>query len=88
MRHWHEEAAPATDRFIREAPFTPTEKGLQAVIEVIAYPEGKVQVAVSRISGPRGSRKIGQANLMFNDMGEAKGAVDAVVDRLADEAAR
>lgn len=87
MPHWHRKPAPSTQRLIADAPFTPTAKGLQLAIEVIAYPEGKVQVAVSRISGTPGSRTIAQsASLMFNDINEAKDALDGLADRLAQDA--
>jgi hypothetical protein len=49
-RHWHREPAPAMKAaFAEAAPFVPTRKGLQAAIEVIAYPAGHVQVVASRI---------------------------------------
>lgn len=86
--HRHRPPAESTHRLVAAAPFTPTEKGLQAAIEVIAYPRSHVQVVVSRVSGPPGHRKITQATepLMFNDMQEAKDAVDLILDRLASEA--
>lgn len=89
-RHWHREPAESTQRFARSAVFTPTEKGLQSAIEVIAYPGGHVQVAYSRISGSPGRRTIVQAGnpLMFNDVDEAKDAIDLILDRLIDEASR
>ncbi|MFL5953423.1 MAG: hypothetical protein ACJ76I_04850 [Gaiellaceae bacterium] len=87
MRHWHRDPAPSTLRFIENAQLTPTTKGLQLAIELIAYAEDKVQVAVSRISGQPGRRTIVQtASLMFNDIDEAKDAIDGLADRLAREA--
>jgi hypothetical protein len=87
MRHWHRPPATSTERFIENAPFEPTEKGLRAAVELIAYPEGKAQVSVSRISGSPGRRTIVQAeSLMFNDINEAKDAIDGIADRLAREA--
>lgn len=87
--HWHRDPAPSTINFAREARFTPTGKGLQTAIEVIAYPEGKVQVAVSQISGTPGKRSISQLeSLMFNDMNEAKDAVDLILDQLTEDAAQ
>ena len=88
IRHWHREPAASTHRFVAAAPFSPTPKGLQAAIEVIAYPGGQVQVVTSRISGAPGKRLIVQGGLplMFNDIEEAKDAVDLVLDRLNDEA--
>ena len=87
--HWEREPVESTRRFATAAAFTPTEKGLQVAIEVIAYPPGHVQVVTSRISGPSGKRTIVQANapLMFNNIEEAKDAVDLILDRLSDEAA-
>lgn len=88
MRHWHRDPAPPTERFIENAPLTPMSKGLQLAIELIAYAEDKVQVAVSRISGQPGKRTIVQSeSLMFNDIDEAKDAIDGLADRLAREAA-
>lgn len=87
MRHWHRPPAPSTERFVQSAPFEPTVKGLRTAVELIAYPEGKVQVSVSRISGNPGRRTIVQAeSLMFNDIDEAKDAIDGIADRLAREA--
>lgn len=72
---------------IENAPLVPTEKGLQLGIELIAYPNNQVQVAVSRITGPPGRRTIVQSeSLMFNDIEEAKDAIDGLADRLAREA--
>lgn len=89
MRHWHREPAPSTERFIENAPLAATPKGLQLAIELIAYPEGKVQVSVSRISGTPGRRAIVQAeSLMFNDIEEAKDAIDGLADRAAREAGK
>jgi len=57
-------------------------------IELIAYPEGKAQVSVSRITGTPGKRTIVQSeSLMFNDINEAKDAIDGLADRAAREAA-
>lgn len=87
-RHWHREPAESTQRFAQSAVFTPTDRGLQSAIEVIAYPAGHVQVAHSRISGSPGRRSIVQTGepLMFNDIDEAKDAIDLILDRLIDEA--
>jgi hypothetical protein len=89
-RHWHREPAQATKEFADAAPFARTGKGLQAAIEVIAYPAGHVQVVASRISGAPGKRSIVQAGgpLMFNDIDEAKDAVVLILDRLNTEAER
>ena len=89
-RHWHREPAPATKAFAEATPFARTPKGLQAAIEVIAYPAGHVQVVASRISGAPGTRSILQAGEppMFNDIDEAKDAVDLILDRLNTEAQR
>lgn len=87
MRHWHRDPAPSTERFIENAPLTPTSKGLQLAIELIAYGGDKVQVAVSGITGQPGKRTIVQTeSLMFNDIAEAKDAIDGLADRLAQEA--
>jgi hypothetical protein len=84
-RHWHKEPAGSTQRLVAAAPFTPTDKGFQVAIEVIAYPGNQVQVATSVITGKPGHRKIVQAGekpLMFNDIREAKDAIDLILDRL------
>jgi hypothetical protein len=90
MRHWHRDPAPATVEFADGAVFTPTPKGLKAVIEVTAYPAGHVAVSRSQVSGQPRSRTITQVGepLMFNDADEAKDGIDLIVDRLAEEAAR
>ena len=82
------EPADSTRSFVSNASFASTEKGLQAAIEVIAYPAGHVQVVSSRISGPPGKRTIVQASapLMFNNIEETKDAIDLVFDRLSNEA--
>ena len=81
------EPVDSTRSLIANTPFTPTEKGLQAAIEVIAYPAGHVQVAASRITGAPGKRTIVQAeSLPFRNIEEAKDAVDLILDRLSDEA--
>jgi hypothetical protein len=87
--HWHREPASSSRTFAAAAPFVRTKKGLQAAVEVIAYPAGHVQVVASRISGAPGKRTIVQAGelLMFNNMEEAKDAVDLILDRLAAGAA-
>ena len=88
--HWHREPATSTRRFADAAVFCPTGKGLRAVIEVIAYPAGHVGVVSSTVSGAPGSRTIVQTRepLMFNDMDEAKDAVDLILDRLHVESER
>ena len=54
---------------------------------MIAYPGGQVGVATSQISGTPGRRSIVQAKaLMFNDIDEAKDAIDLILDRLDDQA--
>jgi hypothetical protein len=61
MRHWHKEPAPSTLGLVGAAPLARTGKGIQLAVELIAYPDGQVQVAVSRIEGLPGERKITQA---------------------------
>jgi hypothetical protein len=57
------------------------------IVEVIAYPMGHVNVAVSRVSGSAKNRRLVQdSSLMFNDVDEAKDALDALADRLSREA--
>ena len=86
-RHWHRDLAPSTALLVEAARFVRTKKGLQAVVELIAYPKGHVHVAVSHVSGPARNRQLVQdSTLMFNDVDEAKDALDAIADRLAFEA--
>jgi hypothetical protein len=77
-----------TVTFVDTAHFDETPKGLKATLEITAYPAGHVGVAVSRISGAPRSRSIVQVGepLMFNDIDEAKDAVDGILDRLDSEA--
>jgi hypothetical protein len=85
--HWHKPPAPTTLTFIEQAPVDPTERGLKTAFEVIAYPAGQVAVALSQISGAPRQRLIKQVvSLMFSDMREAKDAINAVLDRLDQEA--
>lgn len=87
-RHWDRDPAPSTERFVEAARFERTKKGLQIVVEVIAYPQGHVNVSVSTASGATGNRRlVQQTSLPFNNIDEAKDALDALVDRLAQEAA-
>jgi len=86
-RHFHLDPVDSTQKLIAGAPLTPTPKGLQLAIELIAYRDGQMQVAVSRIAGPSGKRTITQADsLMFRDVDEVKDALDDLADRLAREA--
>ena len=61
-------------------------EGLKVVIEVTAYREGaKVAVGTAIIEGSK--RTIRQhESLMFNDIDEAQDAVDALLDRVTQEA--
>ena len=89
-RRWHYDREPvdSTRALVQAAAFTPTPKGLQIAIEVIAYPAGHAQVATSRISGTTGKRTIVQTDsLPFRNIEEAKDAVDLILDRLSGEAA-
>jgi hypothetical protein len=88
VRHWHHDPAPTTFKFADGAVFMRTPKGLKAVIEVTAYPPGHVAISRSQVTGKPRSRTITQVGepLMFNDMDEAKDAIDLIVDRLAREA--
>jgi hypothetical protein len=88
VRHWHKEPAPSTPGFVEGVPLMDTPKGVKAVIEITAYAEGtKIAVATSRVEGPNHARTIRQkGSLMFNDLDEAKDAIDAIVDHLEEEA--
>jgi hypothetical protein len=86
-RHWHSELDESVLRFAEGATFTATMDGLQAAIEVSAYPGGVISVVSSRITPNKGKREIWpETALMFNDIDEAKDAVDLILDRLAQEA--
>jgi hypothetical protein len=77
-RHWHHDLAPSTASLVEAARFERTKKGLQMIVELIAYPKGHVNVAVSRVSGSAKNRRLVQdSSLMFNDVDEAKDALDA-----------
>ena len=78
-------------KLAQRAVFTPTEKGgLRATIEVIASPGGHVRISSSRVSGKPRNRTIVQVGepLMFNDIDEAKDAIDLILDRLAEATAK
>jgi hypothetical protein len=86
-RHWHRDLAQSTAILVEAARFERTKRGLQVIVELIAYPKGHVNVAVSRVSGSAKNRRLVQdSSLMFNDVDEAKDALDAIADRLAREA--
>ncbi len=86
-RHWHRDLAPSTVSLVEAARFARTKKGLQTIVELIAYPKGQVHLAVSSVSGSARNRQLIQdSSLMFNDVDEAKDALDALADRLALEA--
>lgn len=89
-RHWHKEPAPSTTDFVEGVPLTRTPKGLKAVVEITAYAEGtKVAISASEVEGPNHDRRIRQRkSLMFNDLNEAKDAVDSIIDHLEREARR
>jgi len=77
--HWEREPVDSTREFVNSAAFSPTEKGLQAAIEVIAYPDGHATVASSRISGAARNRSIVQSSsLPFRNIEEAMDAVDMI----------
>ena len=85
QQHWHRAPAESTRQFAESAVFSSTGKGIRAVLEITAYPAGHVEVASSEVSGSPRKRTIKRATypLMFNDMDEAKDAVDLILDRLA-----
>lgn len=63
--------------------------GLQAAIEVVAYPDGVISVVSSVITPNKGKREIWpETALMFHEIDEAKDAVDLILDRLAEAAAK
>ena len=83
-RHWHKEPPPSTHVFVEAVPLHPTPKGIKAVLEMTAYAEGtKIHVVASTVEGPNHHRAIRQVvPLMFNDLDEAKDAIDLIVDHL------
>jgi hypothetical protein len=85
--HWHRPLAPSTDRFVNEAHFWDTRTGRKLAIEVTAYAPGHVAVSTSVIDESIRPRAVGQSQtLMFNDPDEAKDAIDALIDRLVEDA--
>lgn len=88
-RHWHSELDKSVHRFAEGATIAPVMEGLRTVVEVEAFPEGEVRVVSSRITPNKGIREIWQDSaLMFHDIDEAKDAVDLILDRLGEEAAK
>jgi hypothetical protein len=88
-RHWHSEPDESVRRFAEGATFTPGIEGLQTALEVVVFESGVVSVSSSKIVPNEGKREIWQESaLMFNDIDEAKDAVDLILDRLAREAAQ
>lgn len=86
MKHWHRDPAPSTRKLIEQAHFDSTEKGLRLTVELVAYPDGQVGIMISKVSGRPKSRQITQvSSLMFNNVDEAKDALDGLADRLAEE---
>ena len=88
-RHWHSELDKSVHRFAEGATIAPIMEGHLTVIEVEAFPDGVVRVVSSRVTPNEGIREIWQESaLMFHDIDEAKDAVDLILDRLAEEAAK
>ena len=86
--HWHKQPPTSTFSFVEDALLQPTGKGLRATLEITAYPPGHVEVRVAEVDGKVRPRQIrGHSTLMFNDIDEAKDAVDLLIDRVASEAA-
>lgn len=88
MTHYKRPPVPSTLKLIDAAPLERLETGTRAVVEIVGYPDGQMRVVLSRVEGPRGSRRIAQADfLMFLDVDEAKDALDLLADRVAEAAA-
>ena len=86
--HWHKQPALSTHSFVEDALLQPTGKGHKATLEITAYPRGHVEVRVDEVDNKVRPRQIREhSNLMFNDIDEAKDAVDLLMDRVASEAA-
>jgi hypothetical protein len=86
--HFRRPPVPSTLKLIEGAPLAKLRTGTQAVVEVVAYPDGQVRITASSVRGRPGARVIKQGPfLMFVDADEAKDALDALVDRLANIAA-
>ena len=87
--HFRRPPVPSTVKLVEQAPLTRLRTGTQAVLEIVAYPDGQVRITASSVTGKPGARLIRQGPfLMFEDADEAKDALDALVDRLAAVAAR
>ena len=83
--HFRRPPVESTRKLIQEAPLEKLETGTRAVVEIVGYPDGQFRLSTSEISGPSGSRQVRQRGfLMFIDADEAKDALDALVDRLAE----
>jgi hypothetical protein len=88
-RHWHSELDKSVHRFAEGATIAPMMEGHLTVLEVEAFPDGVVRVVSSRITPNKGIREVWQETaLMFHDIDEAKDAVELILDRLAEEAAK
>jgi hypothetical protein len=88
-RHWHSEPDESVRRFAEGATFVPNMEALQTALEVVVFEGGAVSLSSSRIVPNQGKREIWQETaLMFHDIDEAKDAVDLILDRLAEEAAK
>jgi hypothetical protein len=78
----------STLRLVAEAPLERLQTGTRVVIELVGYPDGQMRLTTSEITGSPGSRRIVQRGfLMFVDVDEAKDALDAIADRVANAAA-
>jgi hypothetical protein len=88
QRHWDREPAPSTLTWVASTPLMPTKTGLKMVLEVTAYRDDKVHIALSKVEGSPRQRTIKQVvPLMFNNMDEAKDALDELADHLSRQAA-
>lgn len=88
-RHWHSELDKSARSFAEGATIAPIMEGHLTVIEVEAFSGGVIRVVSSRIAPNKGVREIWQETaLMFHDIDEAKDAVDLILDRLSEEAAK
>ena len=86
--HYHRPPVASTRKLTAEASLQKLQTGTRAVVEIVGCPDGQMRLVASEISGPARSRRITQGLfLMFIDADEAKDALDALVDRVAEAAA-
>jgi len=76
-------------QFVEATPIQPTKSGVKACVEFTLYPDGHAGIAVCRIEGTSGNRRISQADsLPLNHRRELEDHLLAIIDRVEDAAAQ